>query len=77
MVLSKTDMQIGAAYSTLVQDRTVRERIWNAIHVEWERTRRPIAKWSAPRRWKTTRRWRARSATASPYLDHSITCRSS
>lgn len=38
MVLSKTDMQIGAAYSTLVQDRTVRERIWNAIHVEWERT---------------------------------------
>jgi len=36
--LSKTDMQIGAAYSTLVQDRGVRERIWNTIHVEWERT---------------------------------------
>jgi len=31
-------MQIGAAYSTLVQDRAIRDRIWNAIHVEWERT---------------------------------------
>ncbi|MBS0312788.1 MAG: phosphoenolpyruvate carboxylase [Proteobacteria bacterium] len=39
MVLAKTDMQIGAAYSTLVADRVVRERIWTAIHAEWERTR--------------------------------------
>ncbi|MBL8309432.1 MAG: phosphoenolpyruvate carboxylase [Burkholderiales bacterium] len=38
MVLSKTDMQIGAAYGTLVQDRAIRDRIWTAIHVEWERT---------------------------------------
>lgn len=39
MVLAKTDMQIGAAYSTLVTDKVIRERIWTAIHSEWERTR--------------------------------------
>ena len=39
MVLSKTDMQIGAAYASLVQDKTIRDRVWSAIHVEWERTK--------------------------------------
>jgi phosphoenolpyruvate carboxylase len=39
MVLAKTDMQIGAAYATLVADKVIRERIWNAIHEEWDRTR--------------------------------------
>ena len=39
MVLAKTDMQIAAAYGSLVQDKPIRERIWGKIHVEWERTR--------------------------------------
>lgn len=39
MVLSKTDLQIGAAYSSLVQDRVIRDRVWTAIHDEWHRTR--------------------------------------
>ena len=38
MVLAKTDMQIGAAYSSLVQDRVIRERVWSAIYSEWEKT---------------------------------------
>jgi len=39
MVLAKTDLQIGAAYSSLVQDRAIRERIWAGIQDEWHRTR--------------------------------------
>jgi phosphoenolpyruvate carboxylase len=39
MVLAKTDMQIAAAYGSLVQDKVIRERIWGKIHVEWERTK--------------------------------------
>ena len=39
MVLAKTDMQIAAAYGSLVQDRTIRERVGGQIHAEWERTK--------------------------------------
>jgi len=38
MVLAKTDLQIAAAYGSLVQDKAIRERIWAAIHDEWQRT---------------------------------------
>jgi phosphoenolpyruvate carboxylase len=39
MVLAKTDMQIATAYGSLVQDRTIRERVGGQIHAEWERTK--------------------------------------
>ncbi len=39
MVLAKTDLQIGEAYASLVQDAAIRERIWNALKAEWHRTK--------------------------------------
>ena len=39
MVLAKTDMQIAAAYGSLVQDRTIRERVGGQIHAEWACTK--------------------------------------
>ncbi|MGL4230863.1 MAG: phosphoenolpyruvate carboxylase [Casimicrobium sp.] len=39
MVLAKTDLSIGEAYSSLVQDATTRERIWDAIKSEWHLTK--------------------------------------
>ncbi len=38
MVLSKTDMGIASRYAALVEDVEMRERIFNAIHQEWEDT---------------------------------------
>ncbi len=38
MVLSKTDMGIASRYAALVQDVEMRERIFGAIHSEWEDT---------------------------------------
>ncbi|MCX7193640.1 MAG: phosphoenolpyruvate carboxylase [Proteobacteria bacterium] len=38
MVLSKTDMGIASRYAGLVEDVELRERIFNAIHSEWEDT---------------------------------------
>jgi phosphoenolpyruvate carboxylase len=37
MVLAKTDLQIGEAYSSLVQDAAIRARIWSQIKAEWHR----------------------------------------
>jgi phosphoenolpyruvate carboxylase len=37
MVLAKTDLQIGEAYSSLVQDAAIRERVWSQIKTEWQR----------------------------------------
>ncbi len=39
MVLAKTDLQIGEAYASLVQDATIRERVWSQIKAEWHRCR--------------------------------------
>lgn len=39
MVLAKTDLQIGEAYASLVQDATIRARIWTQIKAEWHRCR--------------------------------------
>jgi phosphoenolpyruvate carboxylase len=39
MVLAKTDLRIGEAYSSLVQNKEIRERIWTQIKAEWERTK--------------------------------------
>ncbi|TAG82028.1 MAG: phosphoenolpyruvate carboxylase [Betaproteobacteria bacterium] len=39
MVLAKTDLQIGEAYASLVQDTTIRERVWSQIKAEWHRCR--------------------------------------
>jgi phosphoenolpyruvate carboxylase len=38
MVLSKTDMGIASRYALLVEDVALRERIFGAIHQEWEDT---------------------------------------
>ncbi len=38
MVLSKTDMGIASRYAELVEDVEMRERIFGAIHKEWEDT---------------------------------------
>jgi phosphoenolpyruvate carboxylase len=38
MVLSKTDMGIASRYASLVEDVELRERIFGAIHSEWEDT---------------------------------------
>ncbi|MDD4929653.1 MAG: phosphoenolpyruvate carboxylase [Gallionella sp.] len=38
MVLSKTDMGIASRYAGLVEDDDLRERIFGAIHSEWEDT---------------------------------------
>ncbi|MDX8379302.1 MAG: phosphoenolpyruvate carboxylase [Gallionella sp.] len=38
MVLSKTDMGIASRYAGLVEDVALRDRIFNAIHAEWEDT---------------------------------------
>ncbi|MDO8208262.1 MAG: phosphoenolpyruvate carboxylase [Gallionella sp.] len=38
MVLSKTDMGIASRYAALVEDVEMRERIFGAIHSEWEDT---------------------------------------
>ena len=38
MVLSKTDMGIASRYADLVEDATLRERIFGAINSEWEVT---------------------------------------
>jgi len=38
MVLAKTDLKIGAAYAQLVQDRSLRERVWSRIESEWKRS---------------------------------------
>jgi phosphoenolpyruvate carboxylase len=38
MVLSKTDMGIASRYAGLVADEELRERIFGAIHKEWEDT---------------------------------------
>jgi phosphoenolpyruvate carboxylase len=38
MVLSKTDMGIASRYADLVSDEELRERIFGAIHIEWEET---------------------------------------
>ncbi|HZW86761.1 MAG TPA: phosphoenolpyruvate carboxylase [Gallionella sp.] len=38
MVLSKTDMGIASRYAELVEDIKLRERIFGAIHHEWEMT---------------------------------------
>jgi phosphoenolpyruvate carboxylase len=37
MVLAKTDLHIGEAYSSLVQDTVIRERVWSQIKMEWQR----------------------------------------
>jgi phosphoenolpyruvate carboxylase len=37
MVLAKTDLHIGEAYSSLVQDTVIRERVWSQIKMEWRR----------------------------------------
>lgn len=39
MVLAKTDLQIGEAYASLVQDPVIRSRIWTQIKAEWHRCR--------------------------------------
>ncbi len=38
MVLSKTDMGIASRYAELVEDAALRERVFGAIHREWEDT---------------------------------------
>ena len=38
MVLSKTDMGIASRYAELVEDAVLRERVFGAIHREWEDT---------------------------------------
>ncbi|WP_435628652.1 phosphoenolpyruvate carboxylase [Candidatus Ferrigenium straubiae] len=38
MVLSKTDMGIASRYAELVEDKALRERVFGAIHREWEDT---------------------------------------
>ena len=38
MVLSKSDMGIASRYAELVEDVGLRERIFGAIHAEWEST---------------------------------------
>lgn len=38
MVLSKTDMGIASRYAGLVEDVALRDRIFDAIHAEWEDT---------------------------------------
>ena len=38
MVLSKTDMGIASRYAGLVEDAALRERVFGAIHREWEDT---------------------------------------
>jgi phosphoenolpyruvate carboxylase len=38
MVLSKTDMGIASRYAALVEDVQMRERIFGAIHSEWQDT---------------------------------------
>jgi phosphoenolpyruvate carboxylase len=42
MVLSKTDMGIASRYAELVEDAALRERVFGAIHREWEGTVRML-----------------------------------
>ncbi|HZX33452.1 MAG TPA: phosphoenolpyruvate carboxylase, partial [Rhodocyclaceae bacterium] len=42
MVLAKTDLAIASRYAELVTDADLRERVFNAIRAEWERTRRYV-----------------------------------
>jgi len=39
MVLAKTDLGIASRYAELVQDRPLRERVWQRLETEWELTR--------------------------------------
>jgi phosphoenolpyruvate carboxylase len=40
--LASTDLPLMRAYAGLVQDETVRERIWTRIEEEWHRTRKAL-----------------------------------
>lgn len=44
MVLAKADMQIAEHYASLVEDATVRERMWMRIESEYRRTERAVCR---------------------------------
>jgi len=70
MVLSKTDMGIASRYAELVEDIELRERIFGAIHSEWEVTVKMLFKVTGNTSLLQDNPTFARSLlTRSPYID--------
>jgi phosphoenolpyruvate carboxylase len=70
MLLSKTDMGIASRYANLVRDTKVRERIFGAIHAEWQRSVRYLLAITGHKELLETNSSLARSfRNRSPYID--------
>ena len=78
MVLAKSSLAIASRYARLVDDVTLREKIFTRISREWgTRSVRSMQSWSNQSFWRAIRCSIARFATASPISIRSTTCRSS
>jgi phosphoenolpyruvate carboxylase len=70
MVLAKTDLAIGSRYAELVPDRELRDRVFNALRVEWQRTCERLSQITASAERLSDNPALARSIRSRfPYLD--------
>jgi phosphoenolpyruvate carboxylase len=70
MLLAKTDMGIASRYVGLVRDAALRNRIFGAIHAEWQRARRYLLAITGQEELLATNPSLARSfRNRSPYID--------
>src|SRR5215510_1088327 len=70
MVLGKSDISIGSRYAELVTDRALRERIFGAIHAEWESSVRWLLAITGQRQLLEANPLLARSfRNRQPYID--------
>jgi phosphoenolpyruvate carboxylase len=70
MLLAKTDMGIASRYAGLVRDAALRNRIFGAIHAEWERALRYLLAITGQKELLETNPSLARSfRNRSPYID--------
>jgi len=70
MLLAKSDMGIASRYANLVRDTKVRERIFGAIHAEWQRSVRHLLAITGQKELLQTNPSLARSfRNRSPYID--------
>jgi phosphoenolpyruvate carboxylase len=70
MLLAKSDMGIASRYANLVRDTKVRERIFGAIHAEWQRSVRHLLAITGQKELLQTNPSLGRSfRNRSPYID--------
>ena len=70
MLLAKSDMGIASRYANLVRDSKLRDRIFGAIHAEWQRSVRHLLAITGQKELLQTNPSLARSfRNRSPYID--------